>query len=483
MKRFFLFFVFVSLLLIVSCQPEKPVTPTKHVDMSGVRFDDLVVEYDGEEHSIEVKGVVPEEVTVEYINNRMTDAGSIEATAKFKVKDGYAPIESMKAILTIKKTKPNFEIKFHNDTYEYDGSEHEIKIDESVLPDGYKVIYKDNKGLNVGLYHASATVYDKNHEIELFATLNIDSRKVHRIDSYDAMVKELSDFKGRTAESDLYVLVNDIDCSITTKENPWKSIGSYAGLKPENGFQSEFDGQGYTINNLYITEKSDTLVAAGYSTPGFFAGLANAKIHDLVFSNAKIDVNAPSDIDVAVGLICGQSPTCTDIYNITINGLEINALAKKMHIGAIVGFDQQYQEAADVKEGVVFLRDNLVVNDLNLMAGLLGDSTNTQRASCGGIVGEIYNRGPMTYSNCYVNGAMTVKKQETNGSVYIGSIAGLGKDGATSVVVDACKSSLKLETDSRNNSFVKEWVSLTKNDSKLSVGGDSVFCGTIIIPE
>ena len=71
-------------------------------DMSAVHFDGTKVTYDGEEHKIEIKGQLPNGVSVSYEGNEGTDAGSYEATARFTSNNvNYKDPVSMTATLII----------------------------------------------------------------------------------------------------------------------------------------------------------------------------------------------------------------------------------------------------------------------------------------------------------------------------------------------------------------------------------------------
>jgi hypothetical protein len=76
----------------------------KTYDMTGVSFNDASYTYDGTEKTIVIAGSLPDGVTVSYTNNRLTDAGSVEATAAFAGDSAnYEAITGMKATLTIGK--------------------------------------------------------------------------------------------------------------------------------------------------------------------------------------------------------------------------------------------------------------------------------------------------------------------------------------------------------------------------------------------
>lgn len=77
-------------------------------DTSKLKFENQKVTYDGSEHKIEISGILPEGLTVDYANNTRTDAGKSTAVASFTVPNAnYATPTAMKATLTISKASPN----------------------------------------------------------------------------------------------------------------------------------------------------------------------------------------------------------------------------------------------------------------------------------------------------------------------------------------------------------------------------------------
>ena len=71
-------------------------------DMSGVRFDDKTVKYDGQPHSITIdESKLPDGVDVEYSGNAYVEPGKYEITATFIGSSNYEDIAPMTATLTI----------------------------------------------------------------------------------------------------------------------------------------------------------------------------------------------------------------------------------------------------------------------------------------------------------------------------------------------------------------------------------------------
>ncbi len=72
-------------------------------DMSGIKFENKTYTYDGKEKALTITGTLPEGVTVTYTNNKLTNAGTVTATAKFACDStNYNLISDMTATLTIK---------------------------------------------------------------------------------------------------------------------------------------------------------------------------------------------------------------------------------------------------------------------------------------------------------------------------------------------------------------------------------------------
>ena len=73
-------------------------------NMNGVKFEDKVVKYDGNSHSIEVTGL-PKGLEAEYINNGKTEKGTYTITVRFKSTDeNYVAPPDMMATLIINET-------------------------------------------------------------------------------------------------------------------------------------------------------------------------------------------------------------------------------------------------------------------------------------------------------------------------------------------------------------------------------------------
>lgn len=133
-------------------------------DMSGIEFADIEYTYDGREKMLYIQGELPDGVSVSYFINGnatagMVNCGSYEVVAVF---DGdarnYELIDEQKATLTINKAKHNMEgIRLDNAEFEYNDCEYELILkNESLIPQGVEVIYKNNKHTDAGIYEVVA---------------------------------------------------------------------------------------------------------------------------------------------------------------------------------------------------------------------------------------------------------------------------------------------------------------------------------------
>lgn len=85
--------------------------------LDSINYKDTVRTYAGKEESLEIDGELPENVTVEYTNNKLTEAGTTQATAHFLY---YGQeLESRTATLTLEAEPIEKSLTTDKDTYEY----------------------------------------------------------------------------------------------------------------------------------------------------------------------------------------------------------------------------------------------------------------------------------------------------------------------------------------------------------------------------
>lgn len=127
-------------------------------DMSKVSFKKKSFIYDGKQKELLIKGELPENISVEYINNTYTNTGKYSVTAKFIGEEkNYNLIADMNSTILIKKAKYDMSnVSFVSKSFEYDSTEKQIKI-KGKLPKGISVSYKNSSGTEVGTYQAIAS--------------------------------------------------------------------------------------------------------------------------------------------------------------------------------------------------------------------------------------------------------------------------------------------------------------------------------------
>ena len=166
---------FISLFSLIACNDTKE--PLKDYDMSGITFEDKTVTYDGNEHELLIEGTLPEGVTVTYENNKLTEVGSVKATAIFSHNNpNYNEIPNMTATLTIKEAslKDITGISLKDNTYTYDGKVKSLTI-TGKLPEGVTVTYENNENINAGTYEVTAILKGNGYNtLTLKATLTIN---------------------------------------------------------------------------------------------------------------------------------------------------------------------------------------------------------------------------------------------------------------------------------------------------------------------
>ncbi len=137
-------------------------------DMGGVTFTGYTVIFDGEAHSIEIEGALPQGVEVNYTGNAQTAVDEYTVTANFTGDEhNYFPIPSKTAVLTIIEVSEGlFGITFEDVTVKYDGEEHSIFI-AGELRYGATVSYENNGQTEPNIY--TVTVLFRNPNGVVFA--------------------------------------------------------------------------------------------------------------------------------------------------------------------------------------------------------------------------------------------------------------------------------------------------------------------------
>ena len=187
---------------------------------TNVVFANQTVDYDGQEHEIDIAGELPDGVSIVYENNKGTNAGVYNAKATLTL-EGYKTLE-LTAKLTINKL--NYDMSTAHWNYEsefvYNGSEQSVEV--LGLPQGVTVKqYQNNAKTNAGNYTANVEFnYDTvNHNKPTLANLNWTINKANitgitfesRNYEYDTQKHSLECVGNIPANSTVKVTYNDVE--------------------------------------------------------------------------------------------------------------------------------------------------------------------------------------------------------------------------------------------------------------------------------
>ena len=140
-------------------------------NMTGVEFENASYTYDGSEKTLTISGTLPTGVTVAYENNKLTNAGSVTATAKFTIADSnnYCAIDDMTATLTITKAKPTVSISAKPDSLRGGGK---VTLTVTGVPEEGKVIVTCDNGITVDNVNGTYSAVLPNRTVDYTFTLN-----------------------------------------------------------------------------------------------------------------------------------------------------------------------------------------------------------------------------------------------------------------------------------------------------------------------
>ena len=140
-------------------------------NMTGVKFEDASYTYDGNEKTLTISGTLPTGVAVAYENNKLTNAGSVTAKAKFTIADSnnYCAIKDMTATLTITKAKPTVSISAKPDSLRGGGK---VTLTVTGVPEEGNVIVTCDNGITVDNANGTYSAVLPNRTVNYTFTLN-----------------------------------------------------------------------------------------------------------------------------------------------------------------------------------------------------------------------------------------------------------------------------------------------------------------------
>ncbi len=129
-------------------------TAAPQIKITGVTFDDMTVPYDRQPHTIEVSGVLPQGVRVDYSGNTATVPGTYNATATLSG-EGYETLTLTATLIVTPLTIQG--VTFDDMTVPYDGQAHSLEI-VGILPEGVSVRYENATHTDAGVHEAKAVL-------------------------------------------------------------------------------------------------------------------------------------------------------------------------------------------------------------------------------------------------------------------------------------------------------------------------------------
>ncbi|MBR5003097.1 MAG: hypothetical protein IKY13_06265, partial [Bacteroidaceae bacterium] len=246
---------------------------------------------------------------------------------------------------------------------------------------------------------------------------------------------------GNSLEGVTIELTQDVDLG----GNEWTPIG----VGENTPFKGEFDGKGFTINNLNIVE---TEAIEGKAYIGFFGYAKDATIKNVTFTNVNLNI-ACLDIDHSqghIGAVAGSLEGTSRIEDVTVNGnikVEATVTANGASRVAVVAGGNSYGNVT-MKNVHVRANDGSYLkanNNVGALAGQLQGKSVFEDCSsnvpvtgtkffAGGIIGLA--AGDQTFTNCHTTGDVTItagREGRAHDHYRVGGIAGGWADGAKKV--------------------------------------------------
>ena len=206
-------------------------------------------------------------------------------------------------------------------------------------------------------------------------------------DGYDLQM--MQEFLSGNFELANNIYGNNLNGNNTGSFANWNAAAGFVPVGNSSNlfFKGNFNGNGYTINNLYIN--NPTLTYTGLF--GYIGATANISNIGMV----NISVTGQNDVGGLVGWNLGLVANSYSTGNITAGNNNC--------IGGLVGFNDS---------------GSIVANSYSTVNVTAGNSSNY----IGGLVGENYNYG--TIQNSYSTGTVTTSGNSTVFGAYIGGLVG-----------------------------------------------------------
>jgi len=275
-----------------------------------------------------------------------------------------------------------------------------------------------------------------------------------------------------------FKLMADVDMKDVTTWYPINQ-GSTSGVDDKFQIGIDFDGNNHTISNFSVT----TNLYAG------FIGVLNGKVHDVTFDNANIVSNGK-----AAGVVTGYAGTGSyigDIENVTVKNSTVTQNASAI-TGLVFGTNGVGGTYTNISaEGTVDMTVSKATEQKKVATGGIAGSsvcskytncsfkgTINGRRLCGGIVGYERTAGS-SFSKCWVDAEIDVKKITSANSEHVGGIVGYLQGGT----VENCWSKGSITAyDQTAGGIVANVISLSyiKNCySSMTIGNNRNYGGIV----
>ncbi len=235
----------------------------------------------------------------------------------------------------------------------------------------------------------------------------------------------------------------EVDADIQLGNFEWLPIGN-----SKLPFSGKFDGGGYTINGLRITDKN-------LADAGLFGYVNDAAINGIVFGSAQINIESENDVNA--GILCGTAKAADGVLKISevkVYGSVSVTSKGNVNAGAICGklvaegsdayINNSYSDSrvyarsesnnalAGGISAYVSSSDGCAAQIRNCYSLDRADAAAALKAYAGGICAEVSvsgNRSEPVMSGCFTVGGISASSDSSDTeNAYAGHIAGLCKD-------------------------------------------------------
>lgn len=260
------------------------------------------------------------------------------------------------------------------------------------------------------------------------------------------LVSSGNDFSGKTIK---------LGANINLNNKEWTPIGGHYNVTPvtitgdvfykvhieEPVFSGTFDGNGYTIYGLRMTNVSE-------DTPfvGFFKALYYATIKNIVFENVQIE---NTQKDTAVAAVCGYAKACSFINVIVSGQIRGESCASIVCVAVDTSFYDCINRAS--------LTSKALEPKANVVVGGIAGQISLSNA----MILKIHQEKPVIFNRCIQNGYITIyckhASQIWSGHLY-GCLMHDPKGEEHGIIIDRCETSTDiivydLTTDETKTSF------------------------------